>query len=101
MGTKKETTRLKVIKRLRRIANEEGLTYSEVHKVFMSQFKFAKEQLEAFDPKYLENASEAELERHVFNFLYLGKIHTKKKLQKLANKRKYEKRRGFKHNTDK
>lgn len=88
---KVETTRQKMVKRLRQIANAEGITYAEVQKIFESQFKFTKQTIEELDSEYLENASEEELKKHVFNFIYLGKVHTGKRLQTLTKKRKEKK----------
>lgn len=94
---KKETPRQRVIKRLRQIANEEGITYTEVHNAFNSQFKFTKEKIEELEEEHIANASKEELEEYVFNFIYLGKVHTNQRLQALTNKRK-EKQKSRKKN---
>lgn len=93
-----ETARQKVIKRFRQIANAKGITYAEVQKVFNSQFEFAKEKLEELDEEYLKNASKEELEKHVFNFIYLGKIHSGIRIQK--NNKKRNGRAQDEHRTD-
>lgn len=72
---------------MRRISNKYGIPYAEVNKVFRSQFQFAKEKIEELDKETLSTASKQELEEIVFNFLYLGKIHTNEALQKLGNKK--------------
>lgn len=82
---KKEYIRKRVEKRLRRIANEEKITYNEVYKVFRSQFLFAKQKIEGYDKEWLATTSEEEIKKLVFNFIYIGKIHSSKKLQIFGN----------------
>lgn len=79
--------RKRVIKRFRRIANQNNTTYAEVLKAFKSQFKFTKEKIEELSKEKLANMSEKELEDYVFNYIYLGKIFTTKKLQEYGNKK--------------
>lgn len=55
--------------------------------MWRSQFAFAKETIEKYDKEYLANASKEELEELVFNFIYLGKIHSAESLQKYGNKK--------------
>ena len=84
---KKEFIRKRVEKGLRRIANKENITYTEVYKVFRSQFLFAKETIEGLDKEWLASTSEEELKELVFNFIYIGKIHSSKRLQDYGNKK--------------
>lgn len=98
---KKEFIRKRVERRLRRISNDEEVSYHEVYKVFRSQFLFAKEKIEGLDKEWLRNTSEEELQELVFNFIYIGKIHSSKKLQTFGNNKNDLK--GEKHeqeNTD-
>lgn len=77
----------RIVKRFRRIANDRGITYAEVLKVFRSQFKFTKETIEKLETEDLSKMSAEELDNYVFNFMYLGKIYTNKQLQKTGNKK--------------
>ena len=82
---RKEFIRKRIEKRLRRIADEEKISYNEVYKVFRSQFLFAKEKIEGYEKEWLATASEDEIKELVFNFIYIGKIHSSPKLQKFGN----------------
>ncbi len=77
----------RIVKRFRRIAVKNNLTYNEVLLAYKSQFLFAKETIEKFSTQELSEMTEEELEDYVFNFIYIGKIHTSRKLQELGNKR--------------
>jgi len=72
----KESLKIKFHKKLQKIAREEGLTHFEVEKIFKSQFKFTKETIEALDREFLDNATEEELSKYVFNYMLLGKVVT-------------------------
>ena len=92
---KKEFIRKRVEKRLRRISNKEGVTYNEVYKVFRSQFLFAKEKIEGLDKEWLASADEEEIKELVFNFIFIGKIHSSPRLQEFGNNKNQLK--GEKH----
>jgi len=79
---KKEYIRKRVEKRLRRLANEEGLTYAEVIKVFKSQFRFVRETIESKDEDWYETAEDEELEKLAFNLVYIGKIYASSGLRR-------------------
>jgi len=79
--------RKRIVKRMMRLANDKGLTYFEVNKVFKSQFACAEEELKKHTKEELANMSEEELSKLVFNFIYLGKLFTNKKLQEHGNKK--------------
>lgn len=87
MTTRKEYIRKRVERKFRRIADKEKMTYTEVYKVFKSQFLFAKEKLEGYDKAFLATATEEEIKELVFNFVYIGKIHSSKRLQIHGNKK--------------
>jgi hypothetical protein len=70
-----------------RIANNRGLTYHEVNEIFKSQFAFAAEELSKYSKEDLANMTEEELKKLSFNFIYLGKLFTNKKLQEYGNKK--------------
>jgi len=89
---RKEYIRKKVEKRLRRIANKEGITYTEVYKIFRSQFLFAKEKIEGLDKEWLADARPEELRELVFNFIYIGKIHSGVRSQAFGNNKNRIKR---------
>lgn len=80
----RETIRKRIVKKIRRIASKHGTTYAEANEVFRSQFRFAKMKIEELDEAWLATATKKELEELVFNFLYLGKIHSSEGLQKFA-----------------
>lgn len=87
----KDSTRKKVEKAFRRIADEEGITYTEVLKIFRTQFLFAKEKIEGYDEEWLASTTEEELDKLVFNFVYIGKVYSSKKRQIYANNKKKRK----------
>lgn len=82
---RKEFIRKRVEKRLRRIAEKEKIPYNEVYKVFRAQFLFAKNKIEGYDKEWLATTSEEEIKELVFNFIFIGKIHSSMKLQEFGN----------------
>lgn len=85
---------------MRRIALKNKVSHAEVQKVFKSQFALAKSKIEEQDRSYFENASKEEIEGWVFNFLYLGKVHSSVKLQTTGiNKNKLDKTHGNRFKT--
>lgn len=82
---KKEFIRKRVERRLRRIAEAEKITFNEVYKIFRSQFLFTKQTIEGLDKEWLRTTSEEEIKELVFNFIYIGKIHSSKRLQDYGN----------------
>jgi len=84
---KKESIRKRFEERLREIAIAEGVEVSEIRTVFRSQFKFTKEKIEELDKKWLSGVSLDELKKLVFNYLYIGKVHSGQRLQEYGNKR--------------
>ena len=79
--------RQRITKRMMRLANDKGITYYEVNKIFKSQFACAEEELKKYSKEELANMSEDELKKLVFNFIYLGKLFTNKKLQEHGNRK--------------
>jgi len=79
--------RQRIVKRMMRLANDKGLTYFEVYRIFKSQFACAEEELKKHTKEELANMSEKELSELVFNFIYIGKLFTNKKLQEYGNKK--------------
>ncbi len=88
---KKEFIRKRVEKRLRRIAEKEGITYNEAYKIFRSQFLFTKQMIEGYDKEWLATTNEEEIKELVFNFIYIGKIHSSPALQKFGNNKNINK----------
>ncbi len=86
---KKEFIRKRVEKRLRRIAEKEGITYNEVYKIFRSQFLFAKQTIEGYDKQWLDTVSDEEIKELVFNFIYIGKIHSSPRVRKWAREKNH------------
>ena len=84
---KKVSIRKRFEEKLREIAIAEGVEVKEVREVFRSQFKFTKEKIEAIDKKWLAKAAVAEINKIVFNYIYIGKVHSGNRLQEYANKR--------------
>lgn len=87
MVMKRESIQKRIRKRLEEIAIKERVEPSEALKVFRSQFLFAKTKIESIEKEWLRTASEEELKELVFNFIYIGKIHSNKLLQKFGNKK--------------
>lgn len=83
--------RKRIVKRFRKIANKHNVTYAEVLKIFKSQFKFTKEKIEGLSNEDIENMSEEQLEEYTFNYIYLGKIYTNKKLQEYGKRKRKSK----------
>ena len=78
------TVKERIVKRFRKIANDHGITYNEVQKVFKSQFEFTKDVIEKQD---MSGKTDKELEKLVFTYLYLGKVYTNKKLKEFGNRK--------------
>lgn len=87
----------RLVKRFRQIASKHGVTYTEVNTIFKSQFKFTKEKIEEISKEDLSNMEEKDLEKFVFNFLFLGKMFTDKKLQEFGKKYNLKKEKNGGH----
>ncbi len=81
------TIRERIAKRMQRLAAKHNITYHEVYKIYKSQFEFTAQKIGEYTKEELANMPEEELKQLVFNFIYLGKVYTNKKLQKLGNKK--------------
>ena len=83
-----ESIKQRVERKLKRIADKEGLTFHEVNKIYKSQFKFTKSVIESIPKEEMRVMPKEELEKLVFNYIYIGKLYTSEALQEWANKTK-------------
>ena len=86
--------RARLVKRFRRIANKNNITYTEVLKIFRSQFKFTRDKIAELSSDEIEGLTEEQLGEYTFNFIYLGKIYTNKKLQEYGKEKRSSKTKG-------
>ena len=84
---KKVSIRKRFEERLREIALAEGVEVSEIRTVFRSQFKFTKENIEAINKEWLAKSAVAEINKLVYNYIYIGKVHSGQRMQEYGNNR--------------
>lgn len=80
--------RKRLVKRFRKIADDYGITYAEVLKIYKSQFKFTKQKIEELTSEEIENMDDDELEKYTFNYIYIGKVFTNNKLKEHGKSKK-------------
>lgn len=67
-----------------------------MYKVYTSQFLFAKTMIEGYDKEWLATTTDDEIEKLVFNFIYIGKVHSSVALQKFGNNKNKERDEEYK-----